>query len=102
MCFRVPMMLRSNLSIASALEPIFHGERRLGNISNWERSSAANDAMLQAIEYCKILDANPTASPVPPPGCDPDVWDDSVLLGRPADPDFDKFFADSKEQVSQV
>ena len=84
MCFRVPMMPRSNLYIASALQHIFQGERRLGTISNRERSSAANDATLQAIEYCKILDVNPSASPVPPHGFDPDVWDDSVLLARPA------------------
>jgi len=102
MCFRVPMMLRNNLSIAAALPPIFQGERRLGNIANWERSSAANDAMLKAIDYCKVLDANPSAVPVPPPGCDPDVWEDSILLGRPIDPSFDKFFADSKVQISQV
>jgi hypothetical protein len=102
MCLRVPMMLRNNVSIAAALPPIFQGERRLSNISNWERSSAANDAMLKAIDYCKVLDANPSAVPVPPPGCDPDVWEDSILLGRPFDPSFDKFFADSKLQISQV
>lgn len=102
MCFRVPMMLMNNLSIASALPHIFQGERRLGNIANWERSSAANDAMLQAIEYCRILDANPSAVPVPPSGYDPDVWEDSILLGRPSDPSLDKFFADSKQQISQV
>ncbi len=62
-CFRVPMMLQNNLSIAAALPPIFHGERRLGNIANWERSSAANDLMLKAIDYCNILDANPSAVP---------------------------------------
>jgi hypothetical protein len=101
-CFRVPMMLRSNLCVAPALQPIFQGERRLGNIASWERSSAANDAMLQAIEYCKILDANPSALPAPPPDCDPDVWEDSLHLGRPADSSFDKFFSDSKEQISQV
>jgi hypothetical protein len=102
MCFRAPMMLMNNLSIASALPAIFQGERRLGNIANWERSSAANDAMLQAIEYCKVLDANPSAVPVPPTGCDPEVWEDSILLGRPIDSNFDKFFADSKQQISQV
>jgi hypothetical protein len=58
--------------------------------------------LLQAIEYCNIIDAKPSASPVPPPGCDPDVWDDSVISGRPADPDFDKVFTDSKEEVYQV
>jgi hypothetical protein len=57
------MMLQNNLSIAAALPPIFHGERRLGNITNWERSSAANDLMLKAIDYCNILDANPCAVP---------------------------------------
>ena len=62
-CFRVPMMLQNNLSIAAALPPIFHGERRLGNIANWERSSAANDLMLKAIDYCNVLDANPSAVP---------------------------------------
>ena len=102
MCFRAPMMLRSNLSVAPALQPIFGGERRLGNISNWERSSAANDAMLQAIEYCKILDANPSEFPVPPPGCDADVWEDALYLGRPSDSSFDMFLSDSKEQISQV
>jgi hypothetical protein len=102
MCLRVPMMLRNNLSVAAALPHIFQGERRLGNIANWERSSAANDAMLKAIDYCMILDANPSAIPVPPPGCDPDVWEDSILLGRPSDSALDNFFADSKEQISQV
>jgi hypothetical protein len=102
MCFRVPMMLKHNLSIAAALQPIFHGERRLGNITNWERSSAANDLMLKAIDYCNILDANSSAVPVPPPGCDAEVWEDSIILGRPSDALFDKFFADSKEQISQV
>ena len=70
-CFRVPMMLQNNLSIAAALPPIFHGERRLGNIANWERSSAANDLMLKAIDYCNVLDANPSAVPGNPSNIHP-------------------------------